>query len=170
MRSFYIYAMIILILLILASGCRQNDTAVAVPEQANIREAVTVAEPQKAVDKIYSSLEEYKANPVTALQIEELIGIRERDVDAFYGKISDPTGGLSDVLIIEPKSDRREDVQLALSKYKEKRMAQFENYDILDAYPISQNAVIYDQGDYIIMLMLADNDAARRIIDEYIPL
>jgi len=170
MRLFYIYAAIILILLFPASGCRQNDTASGVPEQANIRETVTVAKPQDAVDKIYSSLDGYKANPVTALQIEELLSIGERDIDAFYGKISDPTGGLSDVLIIEPKSDRRGDVQLALSKYKEKRMAQFENYDILDAYPISQNAVIYDQGDYIIMLMLADNDAARRIVDEHIPL
>jgi len=165
-----IYAMVVLILFLAASGCGQNETVPAEPGETSVRETVAAPEPQKAVDAIYASLNEYKANPVTAWQIEELLGIGESDIDDFYGKISDPTGGLVDVLILLPKSEKREDVRLSLSKYRERRMAEFENYDILDAYPISQNAVIYDQGDYIIMLMLADNDAARRMIDEYIPL
>ena len=29
--------------------------------------------------------------------------------------------------------------------------------------------MIFRRGDYLVMLMLEDNDAARSIIDEYIP-
>lgn len=157
--------------LLMISGCGgRSEAAVAVLDDANRKKAVIVAEPQTAVDEIYASLKEYKANPLTSFRLKENVGIAESDLKEYYGKISEPEEGLADVMIIRPKEAMREDVRLALSKYKEQRMAQFENYDILDAYSIAQNAVIYDQGDYIIFLMLVDNDAARAIIDEYIPL
>ena len=49
------------------------------------------------------------------------------------------------------------------------RAKEFENYDVYDAHQIAQDAVIYEQGGYLIMLMLADTDAARDVIDQYIP-
>lgn len=157
--------------LIIVSGCAKKEATAAIAfNETSIKEAVVVAEPQKAVDNIYKSLKDYKAVPVVAEKIKEQLGVDRRLVIECYGNISDPNEGLADVAIILPEDSRRGDVQLALSKYKENRMAEFENYDILDAYSIAQNAVIYDQGEYVIMLMLADNDSARAIIDENIPL
>lgn len=157
--------------LAIISGCgRQNEATAAVLNEDNRKKAVTVADPQTAVEEIYASLKDYEADKLTSWRLKEALGIADADLKEYYGKISKPEEGLADVMIIRPKEDLREDVQLALSKYKEKRMSEFEDYDILDAYSIAQNAVIYDQGDYIILLMLADNDAARDIIDEYIPL
>lgn len=156
---------------VLLSGCGgKAEATVAVLDETNRKKAVTVAEPQTAVNEIYESLKDYKADPLTSWRLKEFLGIAEANLKEYYGNISEPEEGLADVIIIRPKEAHREDVQLALSKYKEQRMSQFENYDILDAYSIAQNAVIYDQGDYIILLMLADNEAARTIIDEYIPL
>lgn len=158
------------LILMIFPGCAKREAVVAVAlDEASIKEAVVVAQPQKAVDKIYESLTA-KAESIVAARIKDRLGIERAHVVECYGKISDPNEGLADVAIILPEELKREDVRLALSKYKESRMAEFENYDILDAYSIAQNAVIYDQGEYVIMLMLADNDSARKIIDENIPL
>ena len=56
-----------------------------------------------------------------------------------------------------------------LAAVKNSRIEEFEKYDILGAYEISKNAEIYIRGDYVIMVMHQDNDAAKKIIEEYIP-
>lgn len=153
------------------SGCaKKAQQTSAVIRESSVKAAVTVAKPQDAVDAIYASLGSYKAKPVTSADLSEIFEIESGAVKQYYGMLSESNEGLADVLILLPDGAKHDTIQLALSKYKEKRMAEFENYDILDAYAISQNAVIYPQGGYIIMLMLSDNDTARGIIDEYIPL
>lgn len=167
----YRAAVVLALLLLVLSGCRGESRAAAVMlDETSAREAVVVANPQSAVEEIYKSLKEYDASPIREWRLEEQLGIEESHITECYGRISNANSGLADVVIILPGESYREEVQLALSKYKEQRMAEFENYDILDAYSIAQSAVIYDQGNYVIMLMLADNDAARKIIDEYLPL
>jgi hypothetical protein len=133
------------------------------------RAAVETADPQTAVDAIYGSLEAYQAEPISEFRTEEQLGLAPEHVAGCYGKISDANDGLADIVIILPEEGHSEDVHIAMSKYKEKRMAEFEDYDILDAYSISQNAAIYDQGDYVVMLMLADVEAARELVDYYMP-
>lgn len=163
--------LLFLIIAIFFSGCGGKTQPVSVMvSDSPVKEAVTVAKPQDAVAAIYASLPSHKAEPLRFIDLNDTIEVNASSVSEYYGRISDPNEGLADVLILLPKDQERENVSLALSKYKEKRMASFENYDILDAYAISQNAVIYEQGGYIIMLMLSDNDSARKIIDEYIPL
>lgn len=168
----FIRALALVMIIFIFSGCQDNRavTMATVGEEASIREAVTVADPQAAVTAIYASLEEHSAVPLSGWQLAEDLGIEESDVEEYYGRISTAEGGLADVIFLLPAENKRESVSLALSAYKERRITEFENYDILDAYSIAQNAVIYEQGDYVILLMLKDNDAARAIVDEYIPL
>ncbi len=149
-------------------GCGSSRESQAVMADAQASNAVEVADPQTAVYEIYDSLGAYSAEDITEDSREDL-GLDDAHVVECYGKISDPNDGLADVAIILPVEEHREDVYLSLSKYKEKRMDEFENYDILDAYSISQSAVIYDQGEYVVMLMLADVEAAREIVDTYMP-
>lgn len=165
-------ALLLLIFVTVFVGCgkKAQPTSAQISSSSVISEAVTVAKPQDAVDAIYASLKSYEADPLRYSDLKDYFGINPSHVSGYFGKISDQNEGLADVVILLPKEQERENVSLALSKYKEKRMTSFENYDILDAYAISQNAVIYEQGGYIIMLMLSDNEAARKIIDEYIPL
>lgn len=163
--------LLFLIIMIILTGCATKTQSTAVETNGTaVKAAVKVAKPQDAVDAIYASLSAYKAVSLRYFDLEESLEIDAAGVTEYYGKISDQNEGLADVIILLPKEQERESIRLALGKYKEKRMASFENYDILDAYSISQNAVIYEQGGYLILLMLLDNDAARQIIDEYIPL
>lgn len=158
------------LILAVTCGCSRQEDAVPAAGDANVKQAVVIASPQEAVDEIYDSLKAYEATALNSLRLQEDLELSASDLSEYYGKISNANEGLADVIIALPKEDKRESIRLSLSKYKEKRIAEFENYDILDAYTISQDAVIYDQGAYIIMLMLADNEAAREIIDAYIPL
>ncbi|MCL2578614.1 MAG: hypothetical protein FWE32_01125 [Oscillospiraceae bacterium] len=41
--------------------------------------------------------------------------------------------------------------------------------EAMEAVGRSSPAVVFNQGEYVVMLMLPDNDAAREIINLYIP-
>jgi hypothetical protein len=154
--------------MLMLAGCARSQEAVPVLAQAT-RAAVEVADPDTAVEAIYDTLEDYSAERISEFRTEEQLGLAPEHVAECYGKISDANDGLADVVIILPAEGHSEDVHIAMSKYKEKRMDEFEDYDILDAYSISQNAAIYDQGEYVVMLMLADVEAARELVDYYMP-
>lgn len=77
---------------------------------------------------------------------------------------------MADVFILKPSSpDDAPKVREMLESVKLSRIKEFENYDVYDSYQIAQDAQIFEQGGYIIMLTLADTEGARSIIDQYIP-
>jgi hypothetical protein len=131
--------------------------------------AVEVADPKGAVEAIYANLEDYEADALDAAALEALVGVDSGDITEFHVYQSDAKSGLSDVIIIKPISYSRDEVRECLYKDKEQRIREFEDYDILNAYSIAQNAIIYDQGDYVILLMMQDNETAKATIDAFIP-
>ena len=44
-----------------------------------------------------------------------------------------------------------------------------DRYDVYNSASIAENALIFERGGYVVMLMLEDNDSARSIIEKYIP-
>ena len=144
------------------------ETMTAMAE-VSIRPAIEEPNPQAAVEAIYAALPDSRTTELDESQLTQTLHIDMNDVSEYYGRLSDPVGVLSDVVILHAQSGRRETLLEALNDYKVQRMREFENYDILDAYAIAQNAVIYDQGDYLILLMLGDNEAAQNTIDQYMP-
>lgn len=154
------------------AGCTQEQKqaeSVQALYTANAKEAPVMADPEAAIDDIYASLSEYDAVQMSDRQLEAYTGIDKDAAIEVYGMRSDPKSTLADVIIVKPLPGVREDVRNMLSQYKQERIAEFENFDILDAYSISKSAVIYDQGEYLVMLMLEDNISAQGIVDEYIP-
>jgi Archaea-specific RecJ-like exonuclease, contains DnaJ-type Zn finger domain len=126
------------------------------------------ASPGDAAEAIYALFPDTAATQLTAERLEALTGIAGApDFAAYY---SDAKYGLADLMIVAVDDDTRESVRDLLYRYKETRVAEFENYDILDSFAIAQGTVVYDQGDYLVLLMLPDNAAAQQIIDQYIPL
>lgn len=155
-----------------ATGCNtQNDQAESMEAlyALNVKEAPVAADPSGAIDGIYSSLDDYEAVEMNDEQLEKFTGINDEFALEVYGMRSDPKSVLADVIVVKPLPGVREEVRTMLGKYKSERMKEFENYDILDAYSISKSAVIYDQGEFLVLLMLEDNDDAQNIVDEYIP-
>lgn len=49
------------------------------------------------------------------------------------------------------------------------RVKEFENFDIYNSYRIAQDAVIFEQGEYVVMLMLDDTETARAVINRHLP-
>ena len=98
------------------------------------------------------------------------------DVAESYVRYVEGDFGADDVYIILPKegtdengSSHRDNVITALKKRKEDRIKEFSNFDVYDSFRIAQDAVIFERGSYVVMLMLEDNDTARQIVEKYIP-
>ena len=171
MKRYRVLAAAMALLLVLGlAGCGRG--AEQTESEVSIRETVTEADPQTAVDKIYEALPDARIERLTGESFAQLFPTLDGVAEEFYGAVSNPNGGLADVIIVKPveRSGARDTVREALRGYQDKRMREFENYDILNALTIATEAQVVDQGDYVLLLMLADNNAARDIIDQYLPL
>ena len=92
------------------------------------------------------------------------------DVADFTISYAEGQYGISNVFLIKPvSSDKTEAIKQALRAVQEQYIQKTEKFDVYNSYKIAQNAVVYVQGQYVVMLMLEDNDAAKNIIDKYIP-
>lgn len=126
------------------------------------------ADPQSAIEAIYKENTVLKVAPADDALMEKL-GFDLSDIYSYNVMYSEGSFGLADTYIIRPYADRMDAVRELLHDVKFNRTKEFERYDILDAYNIAQNGMIYQQGDFAILLMLEDNEAAADLINEFIP-
>lgn len=77
--------------------------------------------------------------------------------------------GVADVFLLKPYPEYRADVRESLEQVKVSRVKEFENFDIYNSYRIAQDAVIFEQGEYVVMLMLDDTETARAVINRHLP-
>ena len=174
MKKIYMVKALILFTLtvLLLTGCTfffGVDMSLSDIEEVELREGLEQANALGAVEAIYSSLEEYSAKRLDSAAIQAIVGIYPYEIAEAHAYYSDPKFTLADVIIIRPSSTERDEVRRKLLLYRESRVREFENYDILNSHRIARDALIYDQGDYVILLMLEDTETARAIIDGYIP-
>ena len=139
-------------------------------EAAEHKTVRTVADPEGALEEIYAQLER-KTGLVDADDdiVSDVMGFDLEVIDEYYIRYMETDYGASDVYIIKPTEGEDENVREAMKTWQESRIRAFCVYDIYNSTEISENAMIFRRGDYLVMLMLEDNDAARSIIDEYIP-
>ena len=154
------------------SPSNNNPTAVPAAVEGSLEEAVPVLipDPERAVEVIYQTIENRRVDRVSDNQLNEVFGLSSFMVTNAVAYVSDVTGGgLCDIAIIRPAPGMTEHVREALNQYMISRADSFRNQDILNAYYIASNAVVFSRGDYVVMLMLPDNDSAREIINLYLP-
>lgn len=169
---------LILLCIVLFSACSSQPQEVQSSHEeivvmaANVSPvpAPQVADPQAAVTEVYAGIESYSAEDMTTVKLSEVSGVIDLYVYQVYGCFSDPNGGLADMIIAKPYAGYVTETKEALYKYISRRTSEFESYDVLDSFDISKSAIVYEQGDYVIMLMLKDNDDAQSVIDKYIPI
>lgn len=87
----------------------------------------------------------------------------------FAVRFTDGRYGVCDAAIVHPAEGYTEEVAEALRMRRDDRIAEFENYDVHDSLNIAKNAEVITRGDYVILLMLTDVEAAERVILEQIP-
>jgi len=167
---------LLLVAVLITSGCKNTPARPALQEEVlvmaadiEMTTAPEVADPEGAIDAIYASLDSYIAKDLNLAQLKDVIGLMELRAEKVYARYSEPKGGLADVVIIKPRKTYEVEVREALYRYIDRRVSEFEFFDVLGSYDIAQNAIIFEQGEYIVMLMLADNEAAQTILNQYMP-
>ena len=143
----------------------QAYAAIALTDETAVRQA----DPQRAVEAIYQIIEGGSVDRVSDEELDEVFGLAPYMVVEAVAYVSDVAGGLRDIAIVIPAPDMEEQAREALNQYAASRAASFRNFDILGSYSIASGAVVFNQGEYLVMLMLPDNDAAREILDQYLP-
>ena len=138
-----IVAMVFAVLVIGGCGASSGDPATTQSQPAQ------EANPAGAIEKIYETIE-----------MRGLVDAQDEDVtDRFQMNLEN----------IESYNIRYSLGRFGVADAKPARIEEFAQDHILGAYEISQYAEIYTRGDYVIMVMHQDNDAAKKIIEEYIP-
>lgn len=151
------------------SGCSQTASeTVQQPNEITVSASET-PEPQKAIDEIYQNADTMGLYTGSDTILEDKFYIDPGLLEEYYVKYSNGRFGVADVFILKPKEDQLLQVRELLEQVKLSRVKEFENYDIHNSYQIAQDAEIFEQGDYLVMLMLEDNESARDIIDKYLP-
>ena len=131
---------------------------------------VSEPDPEAAIEKIYETVTIDGLSDASEEDLTDKFFIDTSLLDEFYVRYSSGRFGVADVFILKPSSpDDAPKVREMLESVKLSRIKEFENYDVYDSYQIAQDAQIFEQGGYIIMLTLADTEGARSIIDQYIP-
>lgn len=155
-------------------GCGSDEEKL--PNEEQIAESQQEMEhpngdPQKALDEIYAQLVDRSTGLMNATykEVEDVMGFDLETIDEFYIRYMETDYGASDVYIIKPKKGQEDTVRQAMKNWQESRIRSFTGYDIYNSTEISENAVIFQRGEYLVMLMLEDNDTARSILEQYIP-
>ncbi len=163
-------------------GCEALDTTLPPQETqeqtAQAKSEKNTAKPQRALEQIYSQLGKRigLVEEPTAEQIAAVVGLDEKDYEQAYIRYVETDFGADDVYIVLPKEGKdeegvshRENILSQLRERKDFRTREFANYDVYNSASIAENALIFERGGYVVMLMLEDNDSARSIIEKYIP-
>ncbi len=128
------------------------------------------ADPAAALDAIYADLSVKKLKDADSQDLKTFFQLDTSMLESFHVRYTSGKYGLSNVFILKPKSGYADDIKVQLQTIQENLMEEFKQFDVNNSYSIAQSAEIYNHGDYVIMLMLADNEAAREILDAYLPL
>lgn len=139
-------------------------------QRAVVIEVPQEADPQTALEEIYSQISRNTGlMDADDAVVEDVMGLTLEDIEEYYIRYMETDFGASDVYIIKPVEGREDSVRKELKEWQESRIRAFMGYDIYNSTSIAENAVIFTRGEYLVMLMLEDNDAARTIVETYIP-
>lgn len=166
---------------LLLSACA-SETAEAVPQSLAASGSLEISsssesslppvdepDPKTALEEIYRNIDVRGVGQAPKSVMENKFFFNVEDLDEYYVRYASGRFGVADVFILKPVEGKTPKVRETLEQVKINRIKEFENYDVYDSLRIANNAEIFEQGDYLIMLMVDDMDAARKIIDHYIP-
>ena len=127
------------------------------------------AHPEEAIAKIYENIEMRGLVDAQDEDVTDRFLMNMENIESYNIRYSLGRFGVADTYIIKPVEGKETDVWDDLAQVKNARIEEFESYDILNSFEISKAAEIYTRGDYVIMVMHEDNEAVKKIIEEYIP-
>jgi len=125
--------------------------------------------PDLALGDIYYNVTILGLKEATKETLAEDFKVDTSSFASVNGKYSNGVYGAADVIMVKPRFGMDAQVKEALSDIQAQRTARYKRYDIYDSYRIASQGIIFERGDWIILLMIDDAENAREIIEEYIP-
>ncbi len=170
MMKYILTLLLTLLLLFSFAACSSSTQKEEEPEQEIVEEQITEADPQAALEDIYANFDrETGLLNANYKDMTDVMGFDMAQIEEYHVRYMQTDFGASDVYIIKPKDGQDDAVRQDMKDWQEARIRSFNGYDIYNSTQISENAIIFQRGDYLVMLMLEDNDSARAIIEKYIP-
>ena len=123
----------------------------------------------QALEEIYETVDVRGLAFANRDQLKNKFFINPDYLEEFHVKYASGRYGVADVFLLKPYPEYRADVRESLEQVKVSRVKEFENFDIYNSYRIAQDAVIFEQGEYVVMLMLDDTETARAVINRHLP-
>lgn len=146
-----------------SSSSEKDSSALEESSQQTTQEKLS-----EVINAVYANVENSTLADATDQILEEEFFLDPEDVEEYAIRYTDFRYGVSDVCIVKPAEGKKQDILDAFTSRQQARMAECENYDIHNSYAISKGAEIYERGGYVIMLMLPDNESAKKIIEQYL--
>ncbi len=122
-----------------------------------------------ALDEIYYNVDIMGVEDATASRLKEDFGVDPSIFSEVHGRYTDGRFGIADVLVVKPAPGKGAAVREALITIRTARTSLFKNFNIYDSTTLAENGLIYNRGDYMVLLMIEDASGVREILDEYIP-
>ena len=168
-RFFLITAAAIVIIIFALQGFRPSYK---LPEGQDITQQVAYegdGDPAQALVDIYFNVDMLGLQDATKENLEEDLDLDPTLYSDVYGKYTDGRFGIADVLIIQPWPGQEDAVREALEQVKLDRMDFFRNFDVYNAYQLAADGVIFQRGNYYILMMIDNSDQVRSILEQYLP-
>lgn len=117
-----------------------------------------------AVKEIYSEIYTEKIGDD---MLKDLYMVAPEDVEAYVGEMSMVNILAFDILVVQAKEGKVENVKAALEQRKQNRISEFEFYPVNGNDENTKNALVLTSGDYAILVVCDDYDSVQTILDEY---
>ncbi|MCI9457478.1 MAG: DUF4358 domain-containing protein [Oscillospiraceae bacterium] len=127
---------------------------------------------EKVLEEIYKDAPELLRDSITTpteTEIEEVLRLSPSNIDDAYIRYSSGSFGLADLYVIKPASDRLYELKRELEDLRLRRVEEFEQYDVYDALSIAQSAEVVEVGNYVVLLMMSDEEHAMELLKPIIP-
>ena len=116
------------------------------------------------IEQIQTEVEIPSLTPADDELLQTIYGIDPADVEDYAGGFSMMNVHAADVMIVKAKPDTADAVRAGLESRIEAQKRAFENY-LPDQYEAANSAEVEQYGDYLVLVILADEaDTVRGII------
>lgn len=117
-----------------------------------------------AVNELYNEMSPEKVDDA---MLKDLYMIDPENVEAYVGETSLVNIQAFDILVVQAKEGKVEDVKAALEQRKQNRISEFEFYPVNGNDEHTKNALVLTSGDYAILVVCDNYDGVQKILDEY---
>ena len=127
------------------------------------------ADPAAALEEIYENVDTLGLTDAEDDELAEEFYLSDDMYEECYIRYVEGIYGVADTFIVKPAEGQRDAVLEALNQCRLDLISENETMDVHNSAEIAKNALIYEQGGYVIMIAHEDDDAVKAIISQYIP-